>query len=113
LRFDTVHVAAYSPRPGTEAARTLEDNVSREEKQRRLDRIEKLQESIATETNARLLGTDIEVLIEGREKGKWHGRSRSGKLVFFTHDTDYTGKLMNVKIEKTSPWSLQGTVAVQ
>jgi tRNA-2-methylthio-N6-dimethylallyladenosine synthase len=110
LRFDSVHVACYSPRAGTISAREFEDNIPAEEKKRRRDEIERLQESIAAEINARLLGKTVEVLIEGRRKGKWYGRTRSGKLVFVSSRNDYLGKLINVSIEKTSPWSLQGKV---
>ena len=110
LRFDTVHVAAYSPRSGTIAARKFEDNIPPAEKKRRLDKIEQLQESIATEINAQLLGRTVEILVEGREKGKWQGRTRSGKLVFFSDTGNYVGQLIKIRIEKTSPWSLQGKV---
>ena len=110
LRFDTVHVAAYSPRAGTIAARELEDNVPAEEKKRRLGEVERLQEAIAAEINGRLLGETVEVLVEGKKKGKWHGRSRSGKIVFFSDAGNCLGKLINIRIEKTSPWSLQGKV---
>jgi tRNA-2-methylthio-N6-dimethylallyladenosine synthase len=109
LRFDTVHVAAYSPRPDTIAARELEDNVPAIEKSRRLQAIERLQEKIATAINACLLGNTVEVLVEGRKKGKWQGRTRSGKLVFFTDSDNHLGRLVNVRIEQTSPWSLQGS----
>ncbi|MFH0768012.1 MAG: tRNA (N6-isopentenyl adenosine(37)-C2)-methylthiotransferase MiaB [Chloroflexota bacterium] len=108
LRFDTVHVAAYSPRPGTIAARELEDNIPAAEKKRRLNSIEQLQEGIAAEINAQLLGKTVEVLIEKKDRGKWQGRTRSDKLVFFSDDSDYRGQLVRISIEKTSPWSLQG-----
>jgi tRNA-2-methylthio-N6-dimethylallyladenosine synthase len=108
LKFDTVHVAAYSPRPGTIAASRLDDNIPAAEKSRRLQLIEQLQEDIASEINAGLLGKTVEVLVEGRKKGKWQGRTRSGKLVFFTDGNDHRGQLANVQIEKASPWSLQG-----
>jgi tRNA-2-methylthio-N6-dimethylallyladenosine synthase len=111
VRFDTVHVAAYSPRPGTIAARELEDNVPPEEKKSRLTAIEKLQEKIATGINAGLFGKTVEVLVDSQNKGKWQGRTRSAKLVFFSDKNDYFGKLVNITIEKTSPWSLQGKIA--
>ena len=110
LRFDTVHVAAYSPRAGTLSARELEDNVPAKEKRRRLNEVERLQEGIAAEINYRLLGKTVEVLVEGRKKGKWYGRTKSDKLVFFTNSNNCRGQLMNIRIEKTSPWSLQGRV---
>lgn len=108
LRFDAVHVAAYSPRQGTIAAEKLEDNVPPSVKKERLDIIEKLNEKIATEINERLIGKTVEVLVESRKKGRWHGRSRSGKLVFFSDNNNLLGKIVKVKIEKTSPWALQG-----
>ena len=110
LRFDTVHVAAYSPRPGTTAAKELEDNIPAAEKKRRLNMVEQLQESIVAEINARLLGKTVEILVEGKKKGKWQGRTRSGKLVFFSDNGDHVGQLVNIRIEKTSPWSLQGKI---
>ena len=69
---------------------------------------EQLQETIATEINSQLLGKTAEVLVEGKKRGKWQGRTRSGKLVFFTSDSDCLGQLMQIRINKTSPWSLQG-----
>ncbi|MDZ4230621.1 MAG: tRNA (N6-isopentenyl adenosine(37)-C2)-methylthiotransferase MiaB [Dehalococcoidales bacterium] len=110
LRFDTVHVAAYSPRPQTIAARELEDSVPPDGKKRRLNLIEQLQEGIATEINAQLLGKAVEVLVEGKKKDRWQGRTRSDKLVFFSDNDDRTGQLVNVIIEHTSPWALQGSL---
>jgi tRNA-2-methylthio-N6-dimethylallyladenosine synthase len=109
VKFDTVHIAAYSPRTGTTAAK-LEDNISPAEKKRRLDIIEKLQEEIATGINARLRGETVEILVEGRKRGKWYGRTRTDKLVFCSNENNCAGQLMMVKIDKTSPWSLQGAV---
>ncbi|MFQ6122165.1 MAG: tRNA (N6-isopentenyl adenosine(37)-C2)-methylthiotransferase MiaB [Dehalococcoidales bacterium] len=108
LRFDKVHVAAYSPRPGTIASREFEDNIPPTEKKERLNAIESLQEKIATEINARLLGKTVEVLVDGKVKGKWQGRTRTDKLVFFGDDDNCLGQLMNIRVNRTSPWSLQG-----
>ena len=110
LRFDTVHVAAYSPRTGTLAARKLKNDVPLAEKRGRLQKVEELQTDIATDNNAKLLGHTPEVLVEGKKKGKWYGRTRTDKLVFFEKDSDCLGHLVNVEIKKTSPWSLQGLV---
>ncbi|MFC1875148.1 TRAM domain-containing protein, partial [Chloroflexota bacterium] len=59
---------------------------------------------------SQLLGKMVEVLVEGRRKGRWHGRNRSGKLVFFSENDELLGKIVKVKIEKTSPWALQGGI---
>ncbi len=110
LCFDMVHVAAYSPRPGTPAER-LPDDVPSAEKKRRRKAIDDLQKRIVAEINARLLDQTVEVLVEGRHKGKWRGRTRTNKLVFFdVDDVDWTGRLAHVRITHTGPWSMQGSV---
>lgn len=112
VRFDTVHVAAYSPRPDTIASREYKDDVPAETKKRRLARIEELQTRIAGEINSRLEGKAVEVLVEASKRGKWYGRTRGDKLVFFESIDNCLGQLVNVKVDKTSPWALQGkTVA--
>ena len=111
LRVDKVHCAAYSTRPGTIADRSMEDDVPHAEKVSRRQRIDALQESILTEVNGELAGAEFEVLVEARNKGKWQGRTRSNKLVFFPiaeDDGDRLGHLMNVRVERAGPWSLQG-----
>jgi tRNA-2-methylthio-N6-dimethylallyladenosine synthase len=85
IRFDVVHVAAYSPRPGTLAFK-WEDDVPLEEKKRRLHAVETVQERIARELNEALLGRVEEVLIEAHQvtngQHQWRGRTRTNKLVF-------------------------------
>ena len=110
MRFDVVHVAAYSPRPGTISSRQYEDSVPSEVKKRRLDKVEELQAGVAAEINSQLQGKTVEVLVEGKKKGKWYGRTRSDKLAFFTDNANQLGKLVRIKIGKTSPWALQGKV---
>jgi tRNA-2-methylthio-N6-dimethylallyladenosine synthase len=112
MRFDVVHVAAYSPRLGTIAWREYQDNIPVEVKKERLNKIEELQTAIASEINSQLQGKQVEVLVEGRKKGKWFGRTRSNKLVFFEDAGDWLGQLAKVQIEKTSPWSLRGQVKI-
>ncbi|HID62526.1 MAG TPA: tRNA (N6-isopentenyl adenosine(37)-C2)-methylthiotransferase MiaB, partial [Anaerolineae bacterium] len=107
IRFDVVHVAAYSPRPGTAASR-LPDDVPSQEKERRRKAVEELQKQIATEINARFLGQTVEVLVEEGHKGKWRGRTRTNKLVFFEDEGEWRGKLAQVQITWTGPWSMQG-----
>ena len=107
LRFDKVHVAAYSPRPGTIAARTMEDDVPPEAKQTRLQAVESLEARIAGEINAALVGSVQEVLVEESRRGKWSGRTRTDKLAHFTGDCRI-GDLVKVRVERASPWSLQG-----
>jgi tRNA-2-methylthio-N6-dimethylallyladenosine synthase len=110
MMFDVVHVAAYSPRPGTIAWREYQDDIPAEVKKERLNKIEELQTAIASEINLQLQGKEMEVLVEGRKKGKWFGRTRSNKLVFFEDTGDWLGQLTRIQIERTSPWSLGGEV---
>ncbi len=116
-RFNEVHVAAYSPRPGT-LSETYEDSVPLHVKRERLQAIEHLQEGIAAAYSRELIGHEVEVLVEDREKGKWKGRSRTNKPVFFEHPTgpeydglNWVGKLVDITIETAGPWSLVGRVA--
>ena len=99
---DKVHVAMYSPRPGTLSAR-WEDDIPHEEKLRRHQALEKQQEAICTERNARRLGETVEVLVDQKAKGRWTGRTRGNQLVHFEDDRDLLGKMIDVKITRTSP----------
>jgi tRNA-2-methylthio-N6-dimethylallyladenosine synthase len=107
LRFDKVHVAAYSPRPGTIASRTMNDDVPQAEKMERLHAVEELEESVAAQINAGLVDSIQEVLIEGQKGGRLHGRSRANKIVHFSGHAQI-GDVARVRIEKSSAWSLQG-----
>ena len=108
IKFDKVHSAAYSTRPGTISARLMDDDVPAAEKQRRLKVIEEIQEQVSAEINSRLMDSRQEVLVEGVRRGRWFGRNRNDKLVFFDSPDDLTGKLVDVRIDRTGPWSLQG-----
>jgi tRNA-2-methylthio-N6-dimethylallyladenosine synthase len=112
LRFDKVHAAAYSPRPGTIAHRTMTDDVPDEAKQERLKAIEQLEARISFEINQRFLDSEQQVLVENRRDGRWTGRNRLGKLVHFEGDARpniAVGDLVDVRIERATAWSLQGT----
>ncbi len=110
LQLDVAHVAMFSPRPNTVAAR-WPDDVPPAEKERRRKAIDDLQAEIVGRINAKFLGQTIEVLVEEKNKHRWKGRTRTNKLVFFEDDTrDWKGKLVNVKIEWTGPWSMIGKI---
>lgn len=104
---DKVHLAMYSPRPGTLSAR-WEDDIPHAEKHRRHQALEELQTRLCTARNERRLGESLEVLVEGRAKGRWTGRSRGNTLVHFDDERDVLGKLVDVKITNTSPWFVLG-----
>jgi tRNA-2-methylthio-N6-dimethylallyladenosine synthase len=111
LRLDVAHLARYSPRPDTFSTRNYPDDVAPAEKMRRFRLLEELQERIATEKNAALLGQTAEVLVEGKHKNRWFGRTRTNRLVFFDDSSrEWNAKLVDVEITLTSAWSLQGKV---
>ncbi len=107
LKLDVAHLARYSPRPGTVAARRMEDDVPEEEKMRRFRMLEELQAEIAAEINARYLGETVEVLFEEKVKGRWKGRTPTNKLVFVESEEDLRGRVERVTITWTGPWSMQ------
>ncbi len=115
LKLDVVHVAMYSPRPGTVSSKIMLDDVPAEEKKRRLDAVNELQEQIVADINAQLLGRTVEVLVEQKDRNRWKGRTRTNKLVFFEDETnkDWQGQLAQVEVTWTGPWSLRGTLPGQ
>lgn len=106
-RCDKVHLAMYSPRPGTLSAR-WEDDIPHDEKFRRHQMLEKLQERVCTELNSKRLNQTYDVLVEGKQKGRWTGRTRGNTLVHFDDDRDCLGKMVDVRITRTSPWFVMG-----
>jgi tRNA-2-methylthio-N6-dimethylallyladenosine synthase len=114
LKLDVAHLARYSTRPGTVAERRMTDDVPEPEKMRRFRALEDLQAEVLANINCRYLGQAVEVLVEGRHKGKWKGRTRTNKLVFFSDDaTEWKGRLASVTVTHTSAWSLQGELQPQ
>jgi len=112
LRLDVAHLARYSPRPATVSARRMTDDVPEDEKMRRFRILEDQQAEIVAEINQSLLGRQVEVLIEGFQRGRWKGRTRTNKLVFFEAEGDLRGKTVPVRIEWAGAWSLIGSPAV-
>jgi tRNA-2-methylthio-N6-dimethylallyladenosine synthase len=120
IRFDVVHVAAYSVRPGTVASR-WDDDVPLEEKKRRLHAVEEQQATIAFDLNQAYVGNIEEVMVEDTNethgRKQWKGRNRANKWVFFTvpeenesagQRTLQPGEMINVRVERATAWSLQG-----
>jgi tRNA-2-methylthio-N6-dimethylallyladenosine synthase len=111
LRFDKVHIFQYSVRPKTIASRRLADDVPEEEKRRRWQALEDLQRGILDDKNAALRGQVVQVLVEGQYKGKWRGRTRHGKVVFFEDPAGRVGQLVDVVPDWTGPYTLIGRAA--
>src|SRR3990172_3130582 len=112
LKLDVAHLARYSLREGTVAARriALRDNVPEEDKLRRLHMLDDLQEQIVAEINKKYLGETVEVLFEDKVKGRWRGRTPTNKIIFVESEDDLRGKLIPVTVTWTGPWSMQAVL---
>jgi tRNA-2-methylthio-N6-dimethylallyladenosine synthase len=87
----------------------MADDIAQEEKKRRWKVLDALQAQIVGDINRRLLGEEVEVLVEDLSKGKWRGRTRTNKLVFFQDPGDWRGRLCGVRISWAGPWSMIGS----
>ncbi|MCB0240822.1 MAG: MiaB/RimO family radical SAM methylthiotransferase, partial [Anaerolineae bacterium] len=113
LKLDKAHLARYSPRPGTVSERRMVDDVAEEAKVERHHALEELQAVVQNEINRRFVGETVEVLVEDLHKGKWRGRTRQNKLVFFSDQENWRGKLADVFITWAGPYSMQGRLSNQ
>jgi tRNA-2-methylthio-N6-dimethylallyladenosine synthase len=112
LEFDVVHIAMYSPRPGTFAGDKMIDDVSLEEKKRRINDLLSVQKVIAGRKTSHWVGSEIEVLIEGSDElGRAFGRSRQGKRVIVKRSPAIPGQLVRVVVEEALPGQLAGPLA--
>lgn len=119
VRFDTVFAAAFSPRPGTPAAR-LADDVPAAEKRRRLNALLDLQEGIGLERNQAWVGRETEVLVDELRPAGSHepaagprlaGRNRENKLVHFPGEPALIGTRVTVRVDRAGPYALVGSLA--
>ena len=109
VKFDKVHVAAYSERKGTYAFRKIDDNLTQQEKRRRLNVVNDLQDKIQFELNSKYLGSEQDVLVEGYVRNKLYGRTEGDKLVYIENANDsIIGKIQKTKIIEISSYSLIG-----
>lgn len=107
IEFDKVHVAMYSPRPGTLSAR-WEDDIPADVKHARHQAVERLQERISAAKLRGYLGETVEILVDGRQRGRWRGRTRGNTLVFFDAPGEWLGQLVNVRVTDAMTWYLIG-----
>jgi tRNA-2-methylthio-N6-dimethylallyladenosine synthase len=113
LQLDVAHLARYSSREGTVAARRMNDNVPAEEKMRRFRMLEELQEQVVAEINKKYLGQTVDILFEDKVKNRWKGRTPTNKLVFVESEEDLKGQILPVTVTWTGPWSMQANLQKQ
>jgi len=112
VEFDVVHLAQYSPRPGTHAGDRWPDDVPAEEKRRRINDLLALQREIAGRRTARWIGRTVDVLVEASDElGRPYGRNRQGKRVIVKRARVEPGALVQVVVEEASPGQLAGPLA--
>ncbi len=111
-KFDGAYTFIFSPREGTAAAR-MEDHTPMEVKEKRLQELNSIVNKYSLESNQKLLGKVVEVLISGvseKDKNKVYGYTDTMKLVNVSGDMDMVGKIVNVKITDAKSFSLDGEV---
>ncbi|RHM56789.1 tRNA (N6-isopentenyl adenosine(37)-C2)-methylthiotransferase MiaB [Mitsuokella sp. AF33-22] len=110
IRYDSAYTFIYSKRSGTPAAK-MEDQVPEDVKKARLQQLMDVQNEISLEINTKLLGREVEVMVEGPSKNDaavWSGRTRTNKIVLFAHDGEQPGDFVTVKITHPQTWVLKG-----
>ncbi|MEQ8833244.1 MAG: tRNA (N6-isopentenyl adenosine(37)-C2)-methylthiotransferase MiaB [Miltoncostaeaceae bacterium] len=109
-RYDGAYTFLYSPRPGTEAAETLPDDVDPETKRERITRLVEVVQRTASERAARFVGSEREVLVEGPSRtdpSRLRGRLEQNITVNFTGDAA-PGDLVAVRISGATSTTLAG-----
>ena len=110
-KYDSAYTFVFSPRVGTPAAK-MEDNITIDEKNERLHRLNELVNKYANEANKKYINKIVPVLIEGHsDKGSMlMGYTDTMKLVNVIGSEDNIGKIVNVKITDIKTWSMDGEV---
>lgn len=111
VRFDSAFMFKYSERPGTYAAKHLPDNVSEEEKIRRLNELISLQTQISAERNKEDEGKEFDILIERfskRSHDQLMGRTPQNKAVVIPKENHHIGETVRVRITGSSSATLMG-----
>ena len=111
LKYDLAYTFIYSPREGTPASK-MKDNVSMDEKKKRLSELNELINKYAKENNQKYKNKVVDVLIEGpsEKKDKLMGYTDTMKLVNIASPKKYIGKIVKVKITNIKTWSLDGEI---
>lgn len=109
--YDSAFMFKYSEREGTYASKHLEDDIPEEVKIRRLNEIIALQNRLSSEANARAVGKEYEVLVEGvskRSRAQLFGRTEQNRVVVFNRGNHHVGELVKVRITSSTSATLLG-----
>lgn len=112
-KFDGAYTFIFSPREGTAAAR-MEDKISMEVKEKRLQELNNLVNKYSLESNQKLVGKIVDVLVNGiseKDNSKVYGYTETMKLVNIVGGNDLIGKIVPVKITDAKSFSLDGEIS--
>lgn len=115
IKFDKLGVFKYSQEEGTAAAE-MDNQIHEDIKQKREEELMILQQSISKEVNKNKMGKTYDVIVEGKEKELWYGRSYEmapeidGCVHFECDETLQIGTIVKVKIVNSSEYDLMGVV---
>ncbi len=111
--YDFAYMFKYSERPGTKAARKLQDDVPEDVKTRRLNEIIALQNKLSALSKKQDVGRIFEVLTENiskRSASHLSGRTSQNKVAVFPGEGRRRGEYVNVRIERCTPATLIGKI---
>ena len=109
VHYDSLFTFIFSPRAGTPAA-SMEDPTTKEEKNRRFDRLCALQNSISEQIHRDYVGKTMRCLVDGRDKDMLTARTEGGRLVRFAGDDSLIGSFRDLTITGATTWSLTGVL---
>jgi len=109
--YSSAFMFKYSERPGTRSQKTMKDDVSEQEKIRRLNEVIALQNELSLESNRRDVGKEFTVLVEGtskRSEEQLFGRTSQNKVVVFDRRGYGKGDYVRVRVTNCSSATLLG-----
>jgi tRNA-2-methylthio-N6-dimethylallyladenosine synthase len=111
VRYESMFSFKYSPRPNTLALKRMPDEVSEEEKTRRIVALQSLQREIQLERHAAMMGTELEVLVDSvsrRREWEVQGRTWGNTVVNVPGPRDWLGRTVRVRVTRCGANSLGG-----
>jgi tRNA-2-methylthio-N6-dimethylallyladenosine synthase len=111
VQYHSMFSFKYSPRPNTLADKRLADDVPEDEKTRRIVALQALQRDIQSGLNARMVGTTVDVLVDGasrRRESELSGRTSTNVVVNVPGPAAWIGRTLPVRVERAGPHSVWG-----
>ncbi len=113
VRFHSMFSFKYSPRPNTLAIKRMPDDVTEEEKTRRILALQALQRDVQTEWHEQMVGTPSRcssIRVPGGAPGSWPAGPRGNTIVNFAGPSELIGRLVTVHVTAAGPNSVRGEI---